>query len=106
MIAVKWHRLESSMESRNFRITRPVMDIKETTHEVVENCRQTTRLLVVVYNELWRTRVFTVAAALAFYFLLSLVPLIVIFSSLLQFLPIPDVFQKLLDLMAQIVPAD
>ena len=77
-----------------------------TGKQVVQRCRDTTSLLVVVYNELWRTRVFTVAAALAFFFLLSLVPLIVVFSSLLQFLPIPNVFQQVLDLMAQIVPAD
>ncbi|MBB6142110.1 membrane protein [Silvibacterium bohemicum] len=82
------------------------MGLKDTTKGVVHTCRETASLLVVVYRELWRTRVFTIAAALAFYFLLSLVPLIVIFSSLLQFLPIPDVFQKMLDLMAELVPAD
>ena len=64
------------------------------------------RLIRTVYIELWRTRAFTIAAALAFYFLSSLVPLLVIFSSLLQFLPVPDVFQQLLNLMAGIVPAD
>jgi len=64
------------------------------------------RLICTVYAELWRTRAFTVAAALAFYFLFSMVPLLVIFSSLLQFLPVPDVFQQLLNLMAGIVPPD
>lgn len=64
------------------------------------------RLIRTVYTELWRTRAFTVAAALAFYFLFSMVPLLVIFSSLLQFLPVPDVFQQLLNLMAGIVPPD
>jgi membrane protein len=64
------------------------------------------RLLFTVYNELWRTRAFTIAAALAFYFLFSLVPLLVVFSSLLQFLPVADVFDQLLDLMAEIVPPD
>lgn len=64
------------------------------------------RLSRTVYTELWRTRAFTIAAALAFYFLFSMVPLLVIFSSLLQFLPVPDVFQQLLNLMAGIVPPD
>jgi membrane protein len=64
------------------------------------------RLTCTVYNELWRTRAFTIAAALAFYFLFSMVPLLVIFSSLLQFLPVPDVFQQLLNLMAGLVPPD
>jgi membrane protein len=84
----------------------PTLNWRKTRKDAVKRCRDTTQLLVVVYNELGRTRVFTIAAALAFYFLLSLVPLIVIFSSLLQFLPIPDVFQKMLDLMAELVPAD
>jgi membrane protein len=82
------------------------LDWHGTTKLVTGRCREATSLAVVVYHELWRTRVFTIAAALAFYFLLSLVPLIVIFSSLLQFLPIPNLFQQALDLMAQIVPAD
>jgi membrane protein len=82
------------------------MNWRGTRKTVVHHCRETSHLLVLVYNELWRTRVFTIAAALAFYFLLSLVPLLVIFSSLLQFLPIPDVFQRMLDLMAELVPAE
>src|SRR5271165_2978574 len=68
--------------------------------------REARRLAVTVYQEMWRTRAFTVAAALAFYFLMSMVPLLIIFSSLLQFLPTPDVFQQLLNLMAELVPAD
>ncbi len=67
---------------------------------------QSRRLIATVYSELWRTRAFTIAAALAFYFMFSLVPVLVIFSSLLQFFPVPDVFQQILDLMAEIVPAD
>ena len=61
---------------------------------------------VEVYNELFRTRAFVVAAALAFYFLLSIVPLLIVFASLLGYLPIPHVFDHLLDLMATFVPPD
>ena len=68
--------------------------------------RQSWRLIVTVYNELWRTRAFTIAAALAFYFMSSLVPVLVIFSSLLQFLPVPNLFDQILDLMAEVVPPD
>jgi membrane protein len=67
---------------------------------------ETRRMVVVVYGELWRTRAFTIAAALAFYFLMSMVPLLIVFSSLLQFLPVPSVFQQLLNLMAELVPPD
>ena len=59
-----------------------------------------------VWDEMFRTRSFVVAAALSFYFLLSLVPLLIVFSSLLGLLPIPNVFDQLLDLMATVVPPD
>jgi len=68
--------------------------------------RVTRQLSWIVYRELGRTRAFTIAAALAFYFLLSMVPLLLVFSSLLQFFPIPDVFQQSLNLMAELVPPD
>jgi membrane protein len=64
------------------------------------------RFVVIVWDEMFRTRAFVVAAALSYYFLLSLVPLLIIFSSLLAYLPIPNVFDQLLDLMAAIVPPD
>jgi membrane protein len=62
--------------------------------------------LVCIWNEMLRTRSFVVAAALSYYFLLSLVPLLIVFSSLLAYLPIPNVFDQMLDLLAAIVPAD
>ena len=68
--------------------------------------REIRYLAIVIYRELLRTRVLTIAAALAFYFLLALVPMLIIISSLLQFLPIPDIFQQLLNLMATLVPPD
>lgn len=67
--------------------------------------RETLSLSVSLYKEVLRTRMLTIAAALAFYFLLSLIPLLVVFSSVLKFLPIPDLFQQLLNLMAVLVPA-
>ncbi len=59
-----------------------------------------------VYNELFRTRAFTIAAAMAFYSILSLMPLLIVISALLGYLPIPHLFQQLLDLMATVVPPD
>ena len=66
---------------------------------------ETRTLTVVVARELIRTRVWTIAAALAFYFLLSMIPLLVVFSSGLKFLPIPNLFQQLLNMIANLVPA-
>jgi len=64
------------------------------------------RFTISVWNEMLRTRAYVVAAALSFYFLLSLVPLLIIFSSLLAYLPIPNLFDQLLDLAASLVPPD
>jgi membrane protein len=64
------------------------------------------RFAVAVWTEMFRSRAFVVAAALSYYFLLSLVPLLIILSSLLAFLPIPNLFDQLLDLMAAIAPPD
>lgn len=67
--------------------------------------REARSLSVALYNEMIRTRMLTIAAALAFYFLLSMIPLLVVFWSALKFLPVPNLFQQLLDLMSVMVPA-
>src|SRR5450432_1938738 len=41
----------------------------------------------IVFDELLRTRAFVIAAALAFYSVMALIPMLVIFSSLLGYLP-------------------
>jgi membrane protein len=63
-------------------------------------------VIVIVYSELQRTRSFVVAAALAFYFLLSLIPILMIFSALLGYLPVPHLFDQLLDMLATLVPPE
>lgn len=62
------------------------------------------QLSVILYNELFRTRAFTMAAAMSYYFLLALLPLLIFFSALLGYLPIPNLFDQLLDILAIIVP--
>lgn len=64
----------------------------------------THQMSVIVYNELFRTRAFTMAAAMSYYFLLALLPLLIFFSALLGYLPIPNLFDQLLDILAVIVP--
>jgi membrane protein len=59
-----------------------------------------------IYNELLRTRSFVIAAALAFYFLLALVPLLLVFSSLLGSLSMPSVFVQLLNVIRSYMPPD
>jgi membrane protein len=65
---------------------------------------KTRQLSVIVYNELFRTRAFTMAAAMSYYFLLALLPLLIFFSALLGYLPIPNLFGQLLDILAVVIP--
>ncbi len=67
---------------------------------------QARRLALTVYSELFRTRVFTVAAALAFFFLLAFIPLLIVLASLLAYLPLPNLCGQLLLLLSSFVPPD
>lgn len=66
--------------------------------------REAWDLTAIVAREMYRTRALTIAAAMAFFFLLSMIPLLVVFSSALKFLPVPNLFQQLLNMMAVLVP--
>ena len=46
------------------------------------------------------------AAGLSYYFVLSLFPLLIMLAAVVGFLPIPDLFNRILATMAQVVPAD
>ena len=63
-------------------------------------------LSLVVYSELDRTRAFVVGAAVAFYMLLALVPLLMVASAALGLLPVPNLFQQLLDMMSILAPPE
>jgi membrane protein len=62
--------------------------------------------IVLIGNELGRTRAFTAAAALAFYFLLSLVPLLIVIASLLSYLPFSNILGQILGMMAALIPPE
>lgn len=76
------------------------------TEGVERSCRKAAGLAFVVYQELWRSRAFTVAAGLAYYSLLSLVPLLIVFASLLRFLPVADIVAQLLETLSALIPPD
>jgi len=59
-----------------------------------------------VYREVQRTRVLNIAAGLSYYFLLSLFPLLILLATLLGYLPIPNLFQQIMDLAARFMPKD
>lgn len=47
---------------------------------------------------------FAMAAGLSYYFLLSLFPLLILIAALLAYVPIPGLFEEVLNLMARFVP--
>ncbi len=67
---------------------------------------ETRQLVPLLFRELLRTRAMVAAAALAFFFLLALIPLLIVFAALLSFLPVPNIFQQFLNVMATLVPPD
>ena len=68
--------------------------------------RAAKEVIVSVYTEVQRTRVFNVAAGLSYYFLLSLFPLLILLATLLGYLPIPNLFNQTLDFAARFVPQE
>lgn len=74
--------------------------------QVVDEVEKIPGLAAVVLQEVLRTRVLTIGAAVAFFFLLSLVPLLGVFSALLSALPIPNLWDQLLGVMALLVPPE
>lgn len=68
--------------------------------------KETRVLAVIVVRELIRTRVFDVAAGVAFWSMMSLVPLLLTVTALLSLLHLPDLYPQLLATMALLVPPD
>src|SRR5438046_22316 len=63
-----------------------------------------------VLKKLWQemndNRIFGNSAELAYYFLLSLFPLLIFLASLLGYLPIPNLFERILGSLARVMPPD
>ena len=59
-----------------------------------------------VWEDIQCTRATSVAAGLAYYFLFSLFPLLLVAATLLGFLPIPNLFGRGVHLMSQFIPQD
>lgn len=68
--------------------------------------KETRVLAVIVERELIRTRVFDVAAGLAFWSMMSMIPLLLTVTALLSLLHLPNLYPQLLSTMALLVPPD
>jgi membrane protein len=64
------------------------------------------RLLLTIYNDVYDEHLFVFAAGLSYYLVLSTFPLLVALASLLSYVPIPQLFEGFLSLMARLVPGD
>ena len=62
--------------------------------------------LVGAYDDVGRNHTLQMAAALSYYFVMSLFPALIFLSAIVAFLPVPDLFNQALDLMSRFVPAD
>ena len=62
--------------------------------------------LVLTYADVVQNHTMQMAAALAYYFVLSFFPALIFLSAVVAYLPVPDLFSQALALMASFLPAD
>ena len=62
--------------------------------------------LMGTYDNVVRNHTLQMAAALAYYFVLSLFPALILLSAVVAYLPVPDLFNQALALLARFLPAD
>lgn len=62
--------------------------------------------LFATYTDLVRNHTLQMAAALAYYFVLSLFPALIFLSAVVAYLPVPNLFNQTLLLMARFLPPD
>jgi len=62
--------------------------------------------LIGTYDNVVRNHTLQMAAALAYYFVLSLFPALILLSAVVAYLPVPDLFNQVSALLARFLPAD
>src|SRR5215510_536713 len=68
--------------------------------------RPSIQALVRTYTDVERNHTMQMAAALSYYFVLSLFPALIFLSAVVAYLPVPDLFNQTLALMARFLPAE
>lgn len=58
------------------------------------------------YQDIMRNHTMAMAAGLSYYFVMSLFPLLILAAAIVAYLPIPNLFGRIVGAMQQIVPAD
>lgn len=62
--------------------------------------------MVRTYRDVLRNHTLQMAAALAYYFVLSLFPALILLSAAVAYLPVPDLFNQALNMMGEFLPPD
>jgi uncharacterized BrkB/YihY/UPF0761 family membrane protein len=62
--------------------------------------------LAETYEDVFRNHSLLMAAALSYYFVLSFFPCLIFLSAILAYLPVPNLFDQALSMMARFLPPD
>jgi membrane protein len=62
--------------------------------------------LIETYEDVPRNHTLQMAAALSYYFVLSFFPALILLSAIVAYLPLPDLFNQTLSMMARLLPPD
>jgi membrane protein len=62
--------------------------------------------LLRTYDDIGDHHTLQMAAALSYYFVMSLFPSLIVLSAIVAYLPVPDLFDQALNLMARFIPPD
>ncbi len=62
------------------------------------------RIIVNVASDVTRSHIFSFAAALSYYFVLAFFPALIALATIVGYLPIPDLFNTIVEAMVQVVP--
>ncbi|PYV67978.1 MAG: hypothetical protein DMG97_25990 [Acidobacteria bacterium] len=78
----------------------------KTCIQAVVRSAQIKNALARTYGDLLRNHTMQMAAALSYYFVLSLFPALIFLSAVVAYLPVPDLFNQALGVMARFLPLD
>jgi membrane protein len=62
--------------------------------------------LIETYEDVARNHTLQMAAALSYYFVVSFFPALILLSAIVAYLPVPDLFNQALSMIAQLLPPD
>jgi membrane protein len=83
-------------------MARPPSPYRKT---LVEDC-EVISVSTATSDDVERNHTMQMAAALSYYFVLSLFPALIFLSAVVAYLPVPDLFNEALALMARFLPGD